>query len=76
MKNEEPLAAQLAAILKLPAGVKDGEIVKAVSELAAGHQAAQASAEFTKRVRALQALTNQSYDLAAATLIEQDRAAK
>jgi hypothetical protein len=72
-KNEQPLATRLAAILELPPGASDANIVGRVAEWARERKAQQDSAAFAARVRELQTVTNMPYDMAVRTLAEQDR---
>ena len=71
-RTEQPLAAQVAAILELPPGASETNIVATVTAWARERKQAQHSAAFEARLAALVKVTNMPREEAVKTLAEQD----
>jgi hypothetical protein len=74
MNDQKPLAAQVAAILGLPPGAGDGDILARVGEWARERKHQQDNAAFERRVADLMAVTNMTSAMARQTLAAQDAA--
>ena len=73
-KTEQPLAAQLAAIVDLPPGASDADIVARVSDWARARKQYEDGAAFEQRVANMVKITNMSRQSAIETLKAQDGA--
>jgi alcohol dehydrogenase YqhD (iron-dependent ADH family) len=76
MNEQKPLAAQMAAILELPPGASEANILATVTAWATERQQAQQSAAFEGRLATLMRVTNMVREQAVQCLAAQDAAAR